>query len=65
MAREKHIKYMYTISVMSNRHIKTINGKKYYYSSVRLGKKVTSKYIGPVESKRKKRPEEQEALYIN
>jgi len=50
---------------MSNRHIKTINGKKYYYSSVRLGKKVTSKYIGPVESKRKKRPDEQETLYID
>ena len=65
MPMESHIKYKYTISVMSNRHIKTINGKKYYYSSVRLGKKVTSKYIGPVESKRKKRPDEQETLYID
>ena len=35
---------------MANRHIKTINGKKYYYQSIRKGKKVTSKYIGPVES---------------
>lgn len=34
---------------MANRHIKTINGKKYYYQSIRKGKKVTSKYLGPVE----------------
>jgi|GEM_PF-2927877 len=34
---------------MSNRHIKIINGRKYYYSSIRKGKKVTSKYLGPVE----------------
>ena len=33
---------------MTNRHIKTINGKKYYYQSVRKGKKVTSVYLGPV-----------------
>ncbi len=39
---------------MTNRHVKTINGRKYYYQSIRLGKKVTSKYIGPVESKKKK-----------
>ncbi|MBI4162346.1 MAG: hypothetical protein HY513_01575 [Candidatus Aenigmarchaeota archaeon] len=40
--------------MMTNRHVKTINGRKYYYQSIRLGKKVTSKYIGPVETKRKK-----------
>jgi hypothetical protein len=34
---------------MANMHIKTINGKRYYYQSIRKGKKVTSKYIGPVE----------------
>jgi hypothetical protein len=34
---------------MANRHVKTINGKKYYYQSVRKGKKVTSIYLGPVE----------------
>lgn len=38
---------------MANRHIKVINGRKYYYESIRKGKKVTSRYIGPVESKRK------------
>ena len=64
MPMESHIKYKYTISVMSNRHIKTINGKKYYYSSVRLGRKVTSKYIGPVDIKKKKKDSE-EALYID
>lgn len=36
-------------------HIKIIDGKKYYYESVRKGKKVTSKYIGPVEPLRKSR----------
>jgi len=30
-------------------HIKTIKGKKYYYESKRIGKKVTSVYIGPVD----------------
>jgi len=34
---------------MPNRHVKTINGKKYFYESVRKGKKVTSRYIGPAE----------------
>jgi len=29
-------------------HVKTIKGKKYYYESKRVGKKVTSVYIGPV-----------------
>jgi hypothetical protein len=29
-------------------HIKVIKGKKYYYESIRVGKKVMSKYIGPV-----------------
>jgi hypothetical protein len=38
-----------------NRHIKVINGRKYYYSSIRKGKKVTSKYLGPVERIRKTR----------
>jgi hypothetical protein len=40
---------------MTNRHIKTINGRKYYYESIRMGKKVTSKYLGPVERIRKKK----------
>ncbi|MCX6815377.1 MAG: hypothetical protein NT120_00815 [Candidatus Aenigmarchaeota archaeon] len=40
---------------MTNRHVKTINGRKYYYESIRMGKKVTSKYLGPVERIRKKK----------
>jgi hypothetical protein len=40
---------------MSNRHIKIINGKKYYYESIRRGKKVTSRYLGPVERIRKRK----------
>ena len=32
-------------------HIKTIKGRKYYYQSIRIGKKVTSKYLGPVDEK--------------
>lgn len=39
---------------MANRHIKVINGRKYYYESIRKGKKVTSKYLGPVEPKLRK-----------
>ena len=39
---------------MANRHIKTINGRKYYYESIRRGKKVTSRYIGPVEARMRK-----------
>ncbi len=39
---------------MTNRHIKTINGRKYYYESIRVGKKVTSRYIGPVEDRKRK-----------
>ena len=30
-------------------HIKTIKGKKYYYESKRVGSRVTSVYIGPVD----------------
>ena len=45
---------------MENKHIKTINGKKYFYRSIRKGKKVTSQYIGPVdESKEQKNKERQ------
>ncbi len=33
---------------MPNKHIKTINGRKYYYESIRKGDKVTSRYLGPV-----------------
>lgn len=40
---------------MTNRHIKVINGRKYYYESIRVGKKVTSRYLGPVERIRKKK----------
>ncbi len=47
---------------MTNKHIKVINGRKYYYSSIRKGKKVTSKYIGPVERLRKKRKNTEEPL---
>jgi len=36
---------------MANMHIKTIKGRKYYYQSIRVGKKVTSKYLGPVDDK--------------
>ena len=36
---------------MTNKHIKTINGRQYYYSSIRKGKKVTSRYLGPVQGK--------------
>lgn len=39
---------------MTNRHIKTINGRKYYYESIRMGKKVTSRYIGPVDERKRK-----------
>ena len=46
---------------MSNRHIKVINGKKYYYESIRRGKKVTSRYLGPVERIRKKKRNAAEA----
>ena len=50
---------------MANRHVKIINGRKYYYESVRNGKKVTSKYLGPVEPKRrKKETEEEDDFYI-
>lgn len=30
-------------------HIKVIKGRKYYYKSIRRGKKVTSQYIGPAD----------------
>ena len=43
-----------------NRHIKVINGRKYYYASIRKGKKVTSKYIGPVERIRKSKKKQAE-----
>ena len=39
---------------MANRHVKTINGRKYYYESIRRGKKVTSKYIGPVDERKRR-----------
>lgn len=45
---------------MPNKHIKVINGRRYFYESIRKGKKVTSRYIGPVdERKRKPRKAEQ------
>ena len=34
-------------------HVKTINGRKYYYRSIRKGDKVTSEYLGPVDRVRK------------
>ena len=39
---------------MANRHIKVINGRKYYYESIRMGKRVTSRYIGRVEARVRK-----------
>lgn len=39
---------------MANRHVKVINGRKYYYESIRIGKKVTSRYIGPVDERKRK-----------
>jgi hypothetical protein len=54
-----HPKIIYTASynkyAMANRHIKVIKGRKYYYESIRKGKKVTSKYLGPVDEKTKTR----------
>jgi len=48
-----------------NRHVKTINGKKYYYQSIRIGDKVTSKYLGPVQiTKRKKKPIQEDDLIL-
>lgn len=50
---------------MANRHVKTINGRKYYYESIRKGKKVTSRYVGPVEeSSRKKKEIKEEDLVL-
>jgi len=39
-------------------HIKTIKGRKYYYESKRVGKKVTSVYIGPVDKRAKSASED-------
>jgi hypothetical protein len=39
---------------MTNQHIKVINGRKYYYMSIRKGKKITSKYLGPAEQRMRK-----------
>ncbi len=41
-------------------HIKTINGRKYYYRSIRKGDKVTSEYLGPVDRIRKAKKEEEQ-----
>ena len=38
---------------MPNKHVKTINGKQYYYESIRKGNKITSRYLGPVEEESK------------
>ena len=43
---------------MPNKHIKIINGRKYYYESIRKGKKVTSRYLGPAEEPVKTRKKE-------
>ncbi|MBI4170618.1 MAG: hypothetical protein HY514_02905 [Candidatus Aenigmarchaeota archaeon] len=45
---------------MANRHIKVINGRKYYYESIRKGKKVTSRYLGPVGERKRKLREAQQ-----
>lgn len=39
---------------MANRHIKVINGRRYYYESIRQGKKVISRYLGPVDGRMRK-----------
>ena len=49
---------------MPNRHIKVINGRKYYYESVRKGKKVTSRYLGPVERIRKRRKDAADVIEL-
>ena len=41
-------------------HIKTIKGKKYWYTSKRVDGKVTSVYIGPVDSTKKLQDNEEE-----
>jgi hypothetical protein len=41
-------------------HIKVIKGRKYWYESVRIGKRVTSRYIGPVNPVRKRKKEEEQ-----
>jgi hypothetical protein len=43
---------------MTNRHVKIINGRKYFYESIRVGAKVTSRYICPVERLRRARKDE-------
>ena len=47
---------------MANKHIKIINGRKYYYESIRKGKKVTSRYLGPVDERKRKIREEPQEL---
>jgi len=47
---------------MTNRHIKVINGRKYYYESIRKGKKITSKYLGPVEDKKRRKEAKEEDI---
>lgn len=52
---EKLISMECDIQAMTNKHIKIINGRKYYYQSIRRGKKVTSKYLGPVDKRIKRK----------
>ena len=47
---------------MTNRHVKVINGRKYYYESIRRGKKVTSRYIGPVDERKRRSKKSDEAM---
>ncbi len=39
---------------MGNKHIKVINGRRYYYESIRKGKSVLSRYLGPVDERKRK-----------
>ena len=39
---------------MGNKHVKIINGRRYYYESIRKGKRVMSKYLGPVDERKRK-----------
>ena len=55
---EKLISMECDIQTMTNKHIKIINGRKYYYQSIRRGKKVTSKYLGPVDKRIKRKRQE-------
>ncbi len=61
---EKLISTGCNIHPMANRHVKIINGRKYYYQSIRKGRKVTSKYLGPVDKRIRKKKDSTEELIL-